>query len=118
MKRTRITQLMLAPDGHALQGIMEGRKLYVGGLSFHAPGEVAHDDHRPHTHEDQECFIILQGEGWIELADRRDPVGVGDVLVIEPGEDHHVTSSEHNPLVLIWLHANEAGHPRQSGAPS
>lgn len=86
----------------------------MGGLSFHGPGVITHDEHRPHTHEDQECFFILQGEGWVELNGKREPIGVGDVLVIEPGEDHHMISSEHNPLVLIWLHADEAGHPDQT----
>ena len=28
----------------------------------------------------------------------------GDVIIIEPGENHHMGSSEEDPLVIVWLH--------------
>jgi quercetin dioxygenase-like cupin family protein len=113
MKRYRISEIELAPEGgHVFQGLLDGKKIYSGGLSFHTPGKVTHAG-GPHTHADQEMFCLLQGEGWIEVGGVREPVRAGDVLLIEPGEDHHLISSEHNPLINLWLHADEEGHTDQ-----
>jgi quercetin dioxygenase-like cupin family protein len=108
MQRYRLSDLgEAAPDEHVLAGFLTAARLAAGGVSFHAPGMVTHDEHRPHTHEDQEAFCLLQGEGWIEIDGVREPVQAGDLLIIEPGEDHHLISSEHNPLVNLWLHARQ-----------
>lgn len=92
---------------------LNGKRIYSGGLSFHAPGLVTHAGNDAHTHDDQEMFCLLQGEGWIEVEGVRERVQAGDVIVIEPGEDHHLESSPDNPLINLWLHANETGHPNQ-----
>jgi mannose-6-phosphate isomerase-like protein (cupin superfamily) len=114
MRRYRLAELGdAAPGSHFLADVVEGARLYHGGLSFHPPGMVTHDAERPHVEVDQEVFCLLQGEGWIEIDGHREAVRAGDVLVIEPGEDHHLISSEHNPLINLWLHANAQGHPRQ-----
>ncbi len=115
MRRFKLSDLPTPTKGeHFLASVVEGARLYHGGLSFHAPGTVTHDEHRPHDEVDQEVFCLLQGEGWIEIDGVRQPVQAGDVIVIEPGEDHHLVSSGHNPLINLWLHANEAGHPNQA----
>ncbi|RYG47416.1 cupin domain-containing protein [bacterium] len=106
MRRYRMTDLAdAAPDSHFLAGLVAGKRLYKGEVSFHKPGTVTHDAERPHVEVDQEVFLLLQGEGWIEIDGRREAVAAGDVLVIEPGEDHHLHSSHENPLVNLWLHA-------------
>lgn len=114
MRRYRLSNLRdAAPGEHFLNGLMEGERLYHGGLSFHAPGTITHDESRPHVEVDQETFCLLQGEGWIEIDGVREPVRAGDVIVIDPGEDHHLISSDHDPLINLWLHANAEGHPKQ-----
>ena len=114
MRKLTFSDLKSTPDGgHFLTGIMEGKRLYHGGLSFHAPGTVTHDEHRPHVEVDQEVFCLLQGEGWLELDGVRHEAKAGDIFLIEPGEDHHLISSQHNPFINLWLHADEVGHPNQ-----
>ncbi|AIE84642.1 cupin domain-containing protein [Fimbriimonas ginsengisoli] len=103
MRRSRFADL--EPGTHLFSAIVDGSRLYKGGLSFHTPGMVTHDQERPHLEVDQEIFCLLQGEGWIEVDGVREPVQAGDVFVIEPGEDHHLISSETNPLINLWLHA-------------
>ncbi|HEY0865882.1 MAG TPA: cupin domain-containing protein [Fimbriimonas sp.] len=114
MRRFRLSDLQdrEGPD-QVFSALMKGKRLYSGGVAFHGPGFVTHDDDHPHTHDDQEIFCLLQGEGWIDLEGRREPVRAGDVLVIEPGEDHHLISSDDSPLINLWLHADDAGHPDQ-----
>ena len=74
-------------------------------MSFHAPGQISHHDERPHLEVDQEAFVLLQGSGWIEINGVREPAQAGDVILIEPGEDHHLISSDEDPFVNLWLHA-------------
>ena len=106
MKRFRVDDLASTPlSGHILDGILDGARLYKGGVSFHEPGHVSHRDERPHVETDEEAFILLQGRGWIEIDGVREPAAAGEVLVIEPGEDHHLISSEEEPFVNLWLHA-------------
>lgn len=114
VKRYKISDLMGSPDApHALAGLVPGRRIYHGGLSFHPPGKVTHNEERPHVEVDHEVFCLLQGEGWIEINGRREPAAAGDVFVIEPGEDHHLISSDHNPFINLWLHADDHGNPLQ-----
>jgi mannose-6-phosphate isomerase-like protein (cupin superfamily) len=74
-------------------------------VSFHSPGHVSHDDERPHVEIDQEVFVLLQGSGWIEVDGSIEEVCAGDVVLIEPGEDHHLISGVEDPFVNLWLHA-------------
>jgi mannose-6-phosphate isomerase-like protein (cupin superfamily) len=114
MRRYRLEELPeIDRATHAFSSLLPGRRLRVGGLAFHGPGFVTHDEDRPHTHTDAELFCLLQGEGWIDLNGVREPVRAGDLLVIEPGEDHHLISSEENPFINLWLHADDEGHPEQ-----
>lgn len=92
---------------------MNGAKLYHGGLSFHSPGTITHSGPEPHVHHDQEAYCLLQGEGWVEIDGKREPVQAGDVIIVDPGEDHRLISSEHNPLINLWLHADDKGNPKQ-----
>ena len=114
MKRMRISELGETPhDQHFLAGLIPGKRLYHGGLSFHAPDTITHDEHRPHVEVDHEVFCLLQGEGWIEINGERQEAQAGDIIIIEPGEDHHLISSSHNPFINLWLHANDEGHLSQ-----
>ncbi len=113
MKRYRIRDLQDAKNGHILQGILPGECLTKGGLSFSKPLERSHTKDGPggsdyHVHEDEcEAFIILQGKGEIEINKSFYPISVGDVLIVEPLEDHHLISDASDPLVVVWCHANE-----------
>jgi hypothetical protein len=118
MRRARLSEFgpdALAP--HVLASLVPGRRLYRGGLSWHKPNHVSHADERPHVEVDHEVFVLLQGEGWIEINGVRESAQAGEVIIIEPGEDHHLISSAHNPFVNLWLHADERGHPDQSPLP-
>jgi len=112
MKRYRLSDLPDPGGGHVLAGLVPGRFLYNGGLGFKRPGQVMHPEF--HTHEDAEVFIILQGRGELEINGTRHPVAAGDVLVVEPGENHHLVSSRNEPIVNVWLHAGARRHPDQA----
>jgi len=115
MKRYRLADLTDVREGHVLRGLGLADYLREGGLSFKAPSQRTHDHDGPgggdrHTHEDHEVFIILQGRGVMEVDGQSHPVITGDVLVIEPGEDHHLIADADFPCINVWLHAGSTPH--------
>ncbi|WP_157244599.1 cupin domain-containing protein [Nonomuraea typhae] len=80
---------------------LPGYRVESGGVSSLAPGEVSHARGR-HTHPDPEIFLILSGAGRIHLDGRAEDFAAGDVLIVEPGEDHHLEAV--TGVVTTWLH--------------
>ena len=118
MRRMRIRDLPDTCSGHFLTGIVPGRYLCEGGLSFKGPGFRTHSHDGTggtdrHVHGDCEVFIILQGKAKMEVDGARHELTVGDVCVVERGEDHHLVSDAEEPCVNIWLHTGAERHPHQ-----
>ena len=118
MKLMRLAELPDNEQGHFLEGVVPGRFLARGGLSFQSPGARTHTDDGPggrdyHVHDDAEVFIILQGKARMEVDGTMHPLTTGDVCIIEAGEDHHLIADEGEPCVNLWLHAGEEHHPNQ-----
>ncbi|MBO0871470.1 MAG: cupin domain-containing protein [Micromonosporaceae bacterium] len=89
--------------GTAVPGYVADR----GGVSRYEAGGRTHPEGR-HVHEVPEVFCILQGSGVIEIDGVAGGFQTGDVLVIAPGEDHHLVSGGKLPLVCMWLHLRPA----------
>lgn len=118
MKILRLHELGDITDGHILKDVLPGAYLSSGGLSFSGPGVRSHTNDGPdgkdyHVHGDCEAFIILQGQGQMELNSVPHPVMTGDIIIVEPGEDHHLISSVGDPIVTIWCHAASHRHKNQ-----
>ncbi|KKL92656.1 hypothetical protein LCGC14_1882490 [marine sediment metagenome] len=64
----------------------------------------AHQETRGHTHPHAEVLTVESGWGLLLTGHKDDPqvasLGAGDVVMIEPGEWHRVTT-ENQPLVFI-----------------
>ena len=120
MKRYRLHDLSDCRAGHVFQNILTGAFLNQGGLGFKKPGQRTHTADGPgdsdrHVHaDDREAFVILQGRAVMEVDGERHPLTAGDIVVIEPGEDHHLISDETDPCVNLWLHAGPKRHPDQA----
>jgi len=50
----------------------------------------------------EEVFVFIQGKGVVPVDGVDHPVRTGDLVVVEPGEDHHLRSSGDAPLVCAW----------------
>jgi mannose-6-phosphate isomerase-like protein (cupin superfamily) len=80
-------------------------KLISGGMYLFKPGEAAHNE--AHTHDTKEVLIFIQGTGVVPINGVEYPLKTGDVVVVEPGEDHRTTSSVEDPLVCAWFMMEE-----------
>lgn len=125
MRKMRLGDLDGKDRLHFLEGVIPGRYLAQGGLSFKKPGFRTHpagcacqhcDGQGRHVHADYEVFIILQGKARMEVDGIAHPLATGDVIICEPGEDHHLISDENEPCVNLWLHAGDKRHPDQDSA--
>jgi mannose-6-phosphate isomerase-like protein (cupin superfamily) len=112
MRRYRIADL----DGDISERVGEllvpGAYIHHGGLSFHPVGFRTHSEGQ-HIHDTHEVFVILQGRGQIELNGGLQPVGAGEVLVIEPGDEHYLVGDPEHPIINLWFHCGDERHPAQ-----
>jgi len=122
MKRYSLHDLPLGKR-HILSGLLPGEYLVSGGLGFKGSGHRSHDvgcqcgscdGKGRHVHQnDSEVFIILQGKARMEVDGKFHDLVAGDVVICEPGEDHHLVSDMKDPCVNIYLHAGNQPHPKQ-----
>jgi mannose-6-phosphate isomerase-like protein (cupin superfamily) len=120
MKTFRLADLDPQETEHILTGIIPGNYLSHGGIGFKAPGHRSHDvdctcnscdGNGRHVHvNDCEVFIILQGRAQMQLDGETHDLRAGDVVVCEPGEDHHLVADTNAPCVNIYLHAGDTPH--------
>jgi mannose-6-phosphate isomerase-like protein (cupin superfamily) len=98
----KLTIKDLKPNGKYLipDLLGEAKITSQNGIHLFKPDETPHPDR--HVHETSEVFIFLQGKGVIPIDGKEYPVKAGDVVIVEPGEDHHTRSSVDDPLVAAW----------------
>ena len=101
MKRTTVSELD-GTESRLMPSLLGNRRVTGGGVYCFRPGETAHPEPR-HVHDVCEVFIFLQGRGVLPVDGVDHPVKTGDVVIVEPGEDHHTRSSQDDPLVAAWF---------------
>ena len=63
------------------------------------PGEET----EPQAHDEEETFIIVHGEGMMNLDGREFPVGKGDTVYIEPFSAHALRNESDSPLEVLCV---------------
>ena len=112
MKRYRFADLGSAGAEHVASRLVPGKRIAAGGLSFHAPGGRTHPE-GTHRHDHDEVFCLVQGKGTLWIDGKTEPVHAGDVIVVEPGEEHYIYADDETPTINCWFRADDAGHPKQ-----
>jgi len=100
MKKLSISDLHFT-DSRLIPDCLGEKKIAGGGLYVFKPGETAHPEPK-HVHDVAEVFIFIEGQGTVPIDGKDYPVKTGDVVIVEPGEDHHTRSSHDDPLVAVW----------------
>jgi mannose-6-phosphate isomerase-like protein (cupin superfamily) len=66
---------------------------------------VAPEADRQQPHEDDEVYIVLDGEGRLEVEGESVDVKVGDAVFVEHGADHRFTGYEHLAVLVVFERA-------------
>lgn len=56
-----------------------------------------------HTHPCAEVFFVTDGSGSLSLTGKSVPIGVNDMIIVNPGTEHTERSSEEHPLEYIVM---------------
>jgi len=93
------------PEKHrdVVREVFQDRTVVKCGVAQFSPGCFAHEGEK-HVHEDDEVFIILTGEITVPIADGpTDIARTGDWVLIEAGEEHHMSNHTHLPCTAMFL---------------
>ena len=68
-----------------------------------------------HNQEQEEVYVVLEGEGEMCLGDERQTVTAGQAVQIPPGVFHQLTNTGDTPLVMLYCYgpAGDVAHWRQ-----
>ena len=115
MKRYRLNTLPDTQARHVFGGIVPGEFISEGAMNFKSPGFVSHAGEARHVHAEEEIFVILQGKARVRFDDRVEYLTAGDVVVIEPGENHHLEADEQDPCINLYIGCGPKPNPQQLG---
>ena len=71
---------------------------------------VAPEPDRQQPHEDDEVYIVLEGNGLLEVEGESLPVAEGSAVFVEAGADHRFSAYE-QLCVLVIFDRRGAGNP-------
>ena len=71
---------------------------------------VAPEPDRQQPHEDDEVYIVLEGNGLLEVEGESLPVAEGSAVFVEAGADHRFSAYE-QLSVLVIFDRRAAGNP-------
>jgi mannose-6-phosphate isomerase-like protein (cupin superfamily) len=68
-----------------------------------------------HNHDQEEVYVILDGEGEMCIGDERRTIHAGQVAFIPPGIFHQLTNRSSGPLAMLYCYgpAGDVAHWRQ-----
>jgi mannose-6-phosphate isomerase-like protein (cupin superfamily) len=72
------------------------------GLELGVYALVAPEPDRQQPHADDEVYVVLEGNGVLEVEGERVSLGVGDTYFVPAGADHRFSAYEHLVLLVIF----------------
>ncbi len=110
MRRYRLDALPEGRGKHVFDGAVSGPYIWgEAAVEFRRPGEVVPWG----VHDDEEVYVILQGEALVRLEAGVERLAMGDVMVLEPGERHQFEADKAGGCVQLYVHCGPDMHPNQ-----
>jgi mannose-6-phosphate isomerase-like protein (cupin superfamily) len=95
----------LREAGGGYEVVHESAGLQIGVYVLVAP-----EPDRQQPHEDDEIYVVLEGNGVLQVEGEEVAVGEGSAVFVEAGADHRFTAYE-NLSVLVIFERKRAGNP-------
>jgi len=93
----RTVQERLAAGSGGYEVVHESAGLEIGVYVLVAP-----EPDRQQPHEDDEIYIVLEGNGVLEVEGKQVDVEEGSAVFVEAGADHRFTAYEHLSVLVIF----------------
>ena len=68
---------------------------------------VAPEPDRQQPHEDDEVYVVLEGNGALEVEDGSHPLAEGDAIFVPAGVDHRFTAYEQLAVLVVFARGRE-----------
>ena len=73
---------------------------------------VAPEPDRQRPHDDDELYVVLEGQGVLEVEGRSVPVTAGQAVFVPAGADHRFTAYEGLSVLVIFARGSTSGPAR------
>jgi mannose-6-phosphate isomerase-like protein (cupin superfamily) len=87
----------LAEAGGGYEIVHESAGLEIGVYVLVAP-----EPDRQQPHSDDEVYVVLEGNGVLQVEDAEVPVQVGSAVFVEAGAEHRFSAYEHLSVLVIF----------------
>lgn len=87
----------LAEAGGGYEVVHESAGLEIGVYVLAAP-----EPDRQQPHSDDEVYIVLEGNGVLQVEDAEVPVREGSAVFVEAGAEHGFSAYEHLSVLVIF----------------
>ena len=87
----------LAESGGGYEVVHESTGLELGVYVLVAP-----EPDRQQPHEDDEVYVVLEGNGVLQVDDTEVPVTEGSAVFVEAGAEHRFSAYEHLSVLVIF----------------
>ena len=91
------TRERLAEAGGGYEVVHESAGLEIGVYVLVAP-----EPDRQQPHSDDEVYVVLEGNGVLQVEDAEVPVHVGSAVFVEAGAEHRFSAYEHLSVLVIF----------------
>jgi mannose-6-phosphate isomerase-like protein (cupin superfamily) len=65
---------------------------------------VAPEPDRQQPHDDDEVYVVLEGNGTLEVGDASHPLSEGQAIFVPAGADHRFTAYEQLAVLVVFAH--------------
>jgi len=91
----RLTRVLVGPEAP-----VEADGFVMGHVTIYPGGSVP-----LHSHQQEEVYIILSGEGKIHIDDNTSDVKSGDYIYITPNADHLLENTSKENMIMVFCYA-------------
>jgi mannose-6-phosphate isomerase-like protein (cupin superfamily) len=88
----RDTYFLIDPDDRV------SKRLKMGYTVIYPTGTTT-----GHTHDEEEVYYVISGEGVMVVGDDEFPIKTGDALYVPPKEFHTTYQRGNIPLTVLWV---------------
>jgi quercetin dioxygenase-like cupin family protein len=94
----RLTRVIVGPGAP-----LEAENFVMGHVTIYPGGTIP-----LHSHGQEEVYVIMTGEGIMQIEGLEERVKEGSCIYIDPNSSHHLQNTSDKNMILIFCYAPKA----------